>query len=67
MKERKELYKNDLAKFIEDFTGVKLTLFQKILLNTEYKYTLMTVPRRHGYKHSVDMVNKIKKCLLEEK
>lgn len=54
MKERKELYKNDLAKFIEDFTGVKLTLFQKILLNTEYKYTLMTVPRRHGYKHSVD-------------
>lgn len=61
MKERKELYKNDLAKFTEDFTGVKLTLFQKILLNAEYKYKLIPVPRRHGYKHSVDMVNKIKK------
>ncbi len=61
-----ELYRNDIVKFIEDFTGVKLTPVQKILLNIEYKNKLMIVPRRHGYKHSVDMVNKIKKQLLEE-
>lgn len=46
-----ELYRNDIVKFIEDFTGVKLTLFQKILLNTEYKNKLMTVLRQSGYSH----------------
>lgn len=63
-----ELYRNDLAKFVEDFTGVKLTPFQKILVNMEYKHKLMTVLRQSGYSHysktylnTIDIYNKLVK------
>jgi hypothetical protein len=34
---RKEINKNP-AKFYEEFLGVKLYLWQKLLINTEYKF-----------------------------
>lgn len=68
LKDNIVLYRNDPAKFAEDFTGVKLTPFQKILVNMEYKHKLMTVLRQSGYGHysktylnTIDIYNKLVK------